>query len=352
MRRGRVVQVLARLGESDVQRPLAQAGATRVNCRARVVFPDPGTPSIRYTWPLANPPRRTSSSPRIPIRARFRSAVIVVMVDRPRVREMVRWTKVNVSNSNSLFYRKQPAMATQPFTGIGRGISLDRLHPAAVQIVAGADNFELPGLTRDFPRYPRAKNIHPRDKDQSLNVKRGHPQRVNRASDRVVNRVPAMRFSRMAAVCVLLALAPFAVWTARNWRVFHVFEPLAPRLAADPGESGNPGWERWVKSWCLDYISTYEIYWNVPGDATTACRPNAACRTTSVSAATLPCPTTRMVRARARAKRRQERHRDPDIAAQLHRALPTSSSRRTNRPSSACTASSAPRSTGVSTTRP
>jgi len=71
---------------------------------------------------------------------------------------------------------------------------------------------------------------------------------------------------RMAVVCVLLALAPFAVWTVRNWRVFHVIEPLAPRLATDPGERTNPGWERWVKSWCLDFISTYEIYWNVPGD--------------------------------------------------------------------------------------
>jgi hypothetical protein len=70
----------------------------------------------------------------------------------------------------------------------------------------------------------------------------------------------------MAVVCVLLALTPFAVWTARNWRVFHVIETLAPRLATDPGESTNPGWERWVKSWCLDFISTYEIYWNVPGD--------------------------------------------------------------------------------------
>ncbi len=67
-------------------------------------------------------------------------------------------------------------------------------------------------------------------------------------------------------VCALLALTPFAVWTARNWRVFHVIEPLAPRLATDPGERTNPGWERWVKSWCLDFISTYEIYWNVPGD--------------------------------------------------------------------------------------
>jgi hypothetical protein len=74
------------------------------------------------------------------------------------------------------------------------------------------------------------------------------------------------KLARMAAVCVLLALAPFAVWTARNWSVFHVFEPLAPRLATDPGESSNPGWERWVKSWCLDFISTYEVYWKVPGD--------------------------------------------------------------------------------------
>jgi hypothetical protein len=71
---------------------------------------------------------------------------------------------------------------------------------------------------------------------------------------------------RMGVVCGLLVLAPFAVWTARNWRVFHVMEPLAPRLATDPGESTYPGWERWVKSWCLDFISTYEIYWNVPGD--------------------------------------------------------------------------------------
>jgi hypothetical protein len=74
------------------------------------------------------------------------------------------------------------------------------------------------------------------------------------------------KLARMAMVCALLALTPFAAWTARNWRVFHVIEPLAPRLATDPGESTNPGWERWVKSWCLDFISTYEIYWNVPGD--------------------------------------------------------------------------------------
>ncbi len=75
----------------------------------------------------------------------------------------------------------------------------------------------------------------------------------------------ARRLGRMAAVCALLAAMPFAAWTWRNWRVFQVVQPLAPRMAVDPGESANPGWERWVKSWCLDFISTYEIYWNVPG---------------------------------------------------------------------------------------
>jgi hypothetical protein len=79
---------------------------------------------------------------------------------------------------------------------------------------------------------------------------------------------PADRQSRrrLTVVCTVLAVAPFVAWTWRNWEVFHVVEPLAPRLATDPGESSNPGWERWVKTWCLDFNSTYNIYWNVPGD--------------------------------------------------------------------------------------
>jgi hypothetical protein len=78
--------------------------------------------------------------------------------------------------------------------------------------------------------------------------------------------IPFARLARIAAVCILLALAPFALWTERNWRVFQVFQPLAPRLATDPDERPNLGWERWIKSWCLDFASTYDIYWNVPGD--------------------------------------------------------------------------------------
>ena len=100
--------------------------------------------------------------------------------------------------------------------------------------------------------------------------------------------VSLQELARMAVVCVLLALTPFAVWTVRNWRVFHVIEPLAPRLASDPDESANPGWERWVKSWCLDFVSTYEIYWSVPGDKLDVSElPNRAFDTPGQYAATV-----------------------------------------------------------------
>lgn len=71
---------------------------------------------------------------------------------------------------------------------------------------------------------------------------------------------------RVAAACVLLAVLPFAGWTWRNWKTFQVFEPLAPRYATDPGEPTQAGWVSWVKTWCLDFVSTYQVYWTVPGD--------------------------------------------------------------------------------------
>jgi hypothetical protein len=85
------------------------------------------------------------------------------------------------------------------------------------------------------------------------------------ASPGPASRLTGIRLVQMGIVCLVLAMTPFAVWTARNWQVFHVFEPLAPRYATDPGESTNPGWQRWMKSWCLDFVSTYDFYWNVPG---------------------------------------------------------------------------------------
>jgi 4-amino-4-deoxy-L-arabinose transferase-like glycosyltransferase len=63
----------------------------------------------------------------------------------------------------------------------------------------------------------------------------------------------------LAAVCVVLPLAP---WTLRNWRTFHVLQPLAPRYATDPGEEVPLGFQRWYRTWAIDFASTEEVYWN------------------------------------------------------------------------------------------
>ena len=79
------------------------------------------------------------------------------------------------------------------------------------------------------------------------------------------NSLTGPRLIRMALACTLLTLAPFTAWTLRNWQVFHLFQPLAPRYANDPGQETYPGWQRWVKTWSLDFVSTYDVYWEVPG---------------------------------------------------------------------------------------
>ena len=76
----------------------------------------------------------------------------------------------------------------------------------------------------------------------------------------------AGRELRLAVVAGVLAVLPFVPWTARNYRTFHVFQPLAPRSAMDPGEFTYPGFNRWVKTWCIDLVSTSEVYWNGNSD--------------------------------------------------------------------------------------
>jgi hypothetical protein len=63
----------------------------------------------------------------------------------------------------------------------------------------------------------------------------------------------------LAAFCVVLPLTP---WALRNWRTFHVFQPLAPRYATDPGEDVPLGFQRWYRTWAIDFASTEEVYWN------------------------------------------------------------------------------------------
>ena len=67
-----------------------------------------------------------------------------------------------------------------------------------------------------------------------------------------------------ATLCVVLPLVP---WAARNWHTFHLFQPLAPRYATDPGEPIPLGFQRWYRSWAIDFASTEEVYWNYDGTA-------------------------------------------------------------------------------------
>jgi hypothetical protein len=71
---------------------------------------------------------------------------------------------------------------------------------------------------------------------------------------------------RLALGAGLLSVLPFAFWTARNFRTFHIFEPLAPRYATDPGEFTVPGFQRWMKTWIVDFAATSDIYWNAESD--------------------------------------------------------------------------------------
>jgi 4-amino-4-deoxy-L-arabinose transferase-like glycosyltransferase len=70
------------------------------------------------------------------------------------------------------------------------------------------------------------------------------------------------RVMRFTVVAALLSVLPFIPWTIRNWRTFHVFQPLAPRSATDPGEFTNPGFDRWTRTFCIDFTCTWEVYWN------------------------------------------------------------------------------------------
>ena len=77
-----------------------------------------------------------------------------------------------------------------------------------------------------------------------------------------------LAWKRFAPVILtaLLTIAPLGPWAARNWRTFHVIQPLAPRNANDPGEPVPTGFQRWFRTWGVDYLSTEQVYWNYDND--------------------------------------------------------------------------------------
>jgi hypothetical protein len=52
----------------------------------------------------------------------------------------------------------------------------------------------------------------------------------------------------------------------RNWRVFHVVQPLSPKYANDPGEEVPYGFMRWYRTWAIGFPATVRVYWQYDGD--------------------------------------------------------------------------------------
>lgn len=80
-------------------------------------------------------------------------------------------------------------------------------------------------------------------------------------------RQPARRHELLTATLLLgvVSLAPLVPWTIRNWRVFHVFQPLVTAHANDPGEYLPFGWGGWLQTWLIDYSSVEDVSFPVPG---------------------------------------------------------------------------------------
>ncbi len=74
-----------------------------------------------------------------------------------------------------------------------------------------------------------------------------------------------VQFIRASLIVALVSLAPLVPWTLRNWHTLHRFQPLAPRYANEENEFVPMGFNRWMKTWIADYVSTEEVYWQVPG---------------------------------------------------------------------------------------
>ena len=66
-----------------------------------------------------------------------------------------------------------------------------------------------------------------------------------------------------AVLLSVVSLLPLLPWTIRNWRTLHQVQPLAPFYAQLPTEYVPKGFNRWCKTWVVDFISVMDVEWNI-----------------------------------------------------------------------------------------
>jgi len=80
---------------------------------------------------------------------------------------------------------------------------------------------------------------------------------------------PTLHLLLASAVTTMVVVVMLAPWTWRNWVVFHEFQPLAPRYATNgPWEYAPTGFDRWFKTWPVEFALLYDIYWKVSSQPT------------------------------------------------------------------------------------
>jgi hypothetical protein len=89
--------------------------------------------------------------------------------------------------------------------------------------------------------------------------------------------IGAARALRLAVFVAVMAALPLVPWTLRNAHVFHLFQPLAPKEANNPGEFSPTGFHRWMRTWSIDYVNTGDVAWNQAGFIDPADIPPRAC---------------------------------------------------------------------------
>jgi 4-amino-4-deoxy-L-arabinose transferase-like glycosyltransferase len=75
--------------------------------------------------------------------------------------------------------------------------------------------------------------------------------------------------SHVLGACLILVVASLGClvpWTLRNFHTLQAFQPLAPRYANEENAFVPLGFNRWVRTWIVDYASVEEIYWVIPGN--------------------------------------------------------------------------------------
>ncbi len=66
-----------------------------------------------------------------------------------------------------------------------------------------------------------------------------------------------------AVLMTAVSLVPLVPWAIRNWRVFHVFQPLVSQAVSNPDEFVPRGWNRWMKTWLSDFSQITGVSWSV-----------------------------------------------------------------------------------------